>query len=329
MQAQPIIAVNNLVKDFPTKQGVFKTEYMRAVNDASFDLVPGKALGIVGESGSGKSTAARVLSLLYPRTSGSVEFKGQSIDSLQSGADVLKYRQKVQMIFQDPYGSLNPVHTVFHHIARPLLIHNKVKKKNELEGQVYAALEGVGLTPAKQTAHKHTYQLSGGQRQRVCIAKTLAIEAEVVLADEPTSALDVSIRLGILNLMQEMKEQRNVAFMYITHDIATCRYFTEDIAVMYVGHMVEWGDSMEITSHPQHPYTQLLLSAIPDPKKRGHAVKTDAKEKKDIPMWTPASTGCPFAGRCPHMMPKCTEKLPDVTTLAENHYVRCYLHEDK
>jgi peptide/nickel transport system ATP-binding protein len=324
--AQPIIEVKNLVKDFPTKQGVFKTEYMRAVNDASFNLVPGRALGIVGESGSGKSTAARVLTMLYPRSGGSVTFRGTDIDTFTSGADVLKYRQKVQMIFQDPYGSLNPVHNVFHHIARPLLIHKKVKNKHELEEQVLAALETVGLTPARQTAQKHTYQLSGGQRQRVCIAKTLAIEAEVVLADEPTSALDVSIRLGILNLMQEMKEQRKVAFMYITHDIATCRYFTEDISVMYVGHMVEWGDSMEITSHPQHPYTQLLLSAIPDPKKKGHAQTTGDEEKKDIPMWTPASTGCPFASRCPHVMDKCTEKLPDVTTLAENHYVRCYLH---
>jgi peptide/nickel transport system ATP-binding protein len=328
METKPIIEVKNLVKDFPTKQGVFKTEYMRAVNDASFNLVPGKALGIVGESGSGKSTSARVLSLQYPRTSGSVQFKGKSIDSLKTNADVLGYRQKVQMIFQDPYGSLNPVHTVFHHIARPLLIHNKVVNKKDLEEQVYAALDGVGLTPAKQTAHKHTYQLSGGQRQRVCIAKTLAIESEVVLADEPTSALDVSIRLGILNLMQEMKENRNVAFMYITHDIATCRYFTEDISVMYVGHMVEWGDSMEITSHPQHPYTQLLLSAVPDPKKKGHVQATEEQEKKDIPMWTPASTGCPFATRCPHMMSKCMDKLPEVTKLAENHYVRCYLHGD-
>jgi peptide/nickel transport system ATP-binding protein len=240
---------------------------------------------------------------------------------------VLSYRQKVQMIFQDPYGSLNPVHTVFHHLARPLLIHKKVKKQDELEEQVYAALEGVGLTPAKQTAQKYPYQLSGGQRQRVCIAKTLAIQAEVVLADEPTSALDVSIRLGILNLMQEMKVERKVAFMYITHDIATCRYFTEDIAVMYVGHIVEWGDSMEITTHPQHPYTQLLLSAVPDPKKKGQVQKMDEKEKKDIPMWTPDSSGCPFASRCPHVMKRCADKLPGVTKLADNHFVRCYLHE--
>ena len=149
METQPIIEVKNLVKDFPTKQGVFQKEYMRAVNDASFDLVPGKALGIVGESGSGKSTAARILSLLYPRTAGTVQFKGQNLDAFRSKSEILSYRQKVQMIFQDPYGSLNPVHTVFHHLARPLLIHNKVNKKSDLEEQVYSALEGVGLTPAQ------------------------------------------------------------------------------------------------------------------------------------------------------------------------------------
>ena len=329
MNNTPIIEVKHLVKDFPKKQGLFHTTHMRAINDISFQLTPGKALGIVGESGSGKSTAARILTMLYPRTSGSVLFKGRDIQSFRSRKEALAYRQKVQMIFQDPYGSLNPVHTVFHHIARPLLIHNKVEHKKDLEATVYAALEAVGLTPPEQTAKKFPYQLSGGQRQRVCIAKTLAIGAEVILADEPTSALDVSIRLGILNLMQAMKHERNVAFMYITHDIATARYFTENLAVMYVGHVVEWGDSMDITATPQHPYAQLLLSAVPDPKKKGHIQETDAQEKKEIPMWTAASQGCPFASRCPHVKGVCLEKMPEVTQLADNHFVRCYLHEKK
>ena len=327
MNNTPIIDVNHLVKDFPKKQGMFHTTHMRAVNDISFQLIPGQALGIVGESGSGKSTAARILTMLYPRTAGSILFKGTDIQTFKRRKEVLAYRQKVQMIFQDPYGSLNPVHTVFHHLARPLLIHNKVTQKKDLEATVYAALEAVGLTPPEQTAKKYPYQLSGGQRQRVCIAKTLAIGAEVILADEPTSALDVSIRLGILNLMQTMKHERNVAFMYITHDIATARYFTENLAVMYVGHTVEWGDSLEITSRPQHPYAQLLLSAVPDPKKKGHIQESDAKEKKEIPMWTADSQGCPFASRCPHVKGICLEKMPAITQLADNHYVRCYIHE--
>jgi len=328
MNTSPIIEVNHLVKDFPTKQGIFTTKYMRAVSDVSFSLFPGRALGIVGESGSGKSTSARILCKLYPKTSGTVLFKGADIETFKKRAQILAYRRKVQMIFQDPYGALNPVHDVFHHIARPLLIHKIVTNKKELEEKVYHVLEEVGLMPVKKTARKHTYMLSGGQRQRVCIGKTLALGTEVVLADEPTSALDVSIRLGILNLMQEMKEKRKTSFMYITHDIATARYFTDDIAVMYVGHMVETGDCMEITSHPQHPYTQLLLQAVPNPQKKGQISPNHDKSKKDIPMWTPESKGCPFANRCHHVMNKCTEKMPGLTKLADNHFIRCYLHGD-
>lgn len=308
---KPIIEVKNLIKDFPLGKAFMKKQaYMRAVNDVSYNLVPGQAFAIVGESGSGKSTGARIISLLYPRTAGTILFKGEDISEFH-GARLRAYREKVQMVFQDPYGSLNPVHTIYHHVARPLIIHNKVQGgKKELYEKVLHLLEQVGLTPADATAAKHPFQLSGGQRQRVCIAKTMAVEAEVVLADEPTSALDVSIRLGILNLMEEMKEKRNVAFMYITHDIATARYFAENTGVMYVGHMVEWGNTEEITQRPQHPYTQLLISAVPDPSKKGHVEATEEKERKDIPQWTPASKGCPFATRCPHVMQKCMDAVP-------------------
>ncbi|RMH69380.1 MAG: ABC transporter ATP-binding protein [Gemmatimonadetes bacterium] len=326
MSLQPIMEVRHLVKDFPTKQGIFTKQYMRAVNDVSFNLYPGRALGIVGESGSGKSTSARVISLQYPRTAGEILFQGNDIATFTDKASVMAYRRKVQMIFQDPYGALNPVHTVFHHIARPLQIHKIVQNKSELEDKVYSVLEKVGLIPVEQTAKKYAYQLSGGQRQRVCIGKTLALGTEVVLADEPTSALDVSIRLGILNLMEAMKEDFNTAFLYITHDIATARYFTEEIAVMYVGHMVETGDSRDVTSNPQHPYTQLLLSAVPDPHKRGSRISLPEVEKKEIPTWRPESRGCPFASRCPHTTPQCREQMPPLTKLADNHFVRCFLH---
>ena len=323
----PIIQVKNLVKDFPVTQSAFKQGSMRALNDVSFDLLSGQALAIVGESGSGKSTMARILSLLYPKTAGSLLYDGDEISNYR-GNDIKHYRQNVQMIFQDPYGSLNPVHTIYHHLARPLLIHRKVANKKELQERIFTLLEQVGLSPAPETARKHPFELSGGQRQRVCIAKTLAIGAKVVLADEPTSALDVSIRLGILNLMETMKAEQNVAFMYITHDIATARYFAERTGVMYVGHMVEWGASDDVIVNPQHPYTQLLIAAVPDPSKKGRTDNLQQKAKKDIPLWRKDSRGCPFASRCEHALDKCTTQMPAVTRLADNHFARCFLLEN-
>ncbi|MGB1310596.1 MAG: ABC transporter ATP-binding protein, partial [Leucothrix sp.] len=229
---------------------------------------------------------------------------------------------------QDPYGSLNPVHTIFHHLARPLQIHKKVSGKKELTDKVHELLEEVGLTPAAETAQKFPFELSGGQRQRVCIAKTLAIGADVILADEPTSALDVSIRLGILNLMEKMKKENNVAFMYITHDLATARYFAERTAVMYVGHMVEWGETEDIIQQPKHPYTQLLISAVPDPLKRKQKKdQTKHVKNKDIPIWSASSKGCPFVSRCGQVMDKCSQSMPKITKVSEQQYVRCFLYE--
>jgi oligopeptide/dipeptide ABC transporter ATP-binding protein len=240
----------------------------------------------------------------------------------------MNYREGVQMVWQDPFGSLNPTHNIFHHILRPLLIHKKVdpRNKKEQEERVYDLLEQVGLIPPKETAQKFPHQLSGGQRQRVNLARNIAVGAEVVLADEPTSMLDVSIRAGVLNLMEEMKFEKQMSLLYITHDIATARYIAEDLSVMYVGHMVEWGDTDEIIHNPQHPYTQLLVSAVPDPSKSIHEKLKG--NKGEIPLWTPASAGCPFAGRCQHASDKCREQLPAVTQLSENHFVRCYLYEN-
>lgn len=326
-QFEPVFSVKELVKDFPSSGGATKT--IRALNDVSFELFSGEALAVVGESGSGKSTIARVLSLLHAKTSGDLLFEGTEISGF-SGKKVKEYRQQVQMIFQDPYGSLNPVHTIYHHLARPLLIHKKVKSKKELPDKIHALLEEVGLTPAAETAKKYPFELSGGQRQRVCIAKTLAIGADVILADEPTSALDVSIRLGVLNLMEKMKKEHNVAFMYITHDLATARYFAERTAVMYVGHMVEWGETEDIIKDPQHPYTQLLISAVPDPLKRNQKDKQPVHVKnKDIPIWSAGSVGCPFVGRCGMVMDKCSKSMPEITKISEKHFVRCFLHGDK
>jgi oligopeptide/dipeptide ABC transporter ATP-binding protein len=322
-----LVEGKNLVKDFPITSNALKQPMMRAINDVSFKMYKSRGLSVVGESGSGKSTTAKMIAKMYAPSGGHIEYKGRDIQDITKKADLMEYREGVQMVWQDPFGSLNPTHNIFHHIARPLLIHKKVKpgNKKELEERVYDLLEQVGLIPPKETAAKFPHQLSGGQRQRVNLARNIAVGAEVVLADEPTSMLDVSIRAGVLNLMEEMKFEKQMSLLYITHDIATARYIAEDLAVMYVGHMVEWGDTEEIIHDPQHPYTQLLVSAVPDPKKSIHEKLKG--NKGEIPLWTPESAGCPFAGRCEHAKERCREQLPPVTKLADNHFVRCYRFE--
>lgn len=323
-----LIEGKNLVKDFPVSSNALKNPMMRAINDVSFKMYKSRGLAVVGESGSGKSTTAKMIAKMYAPTDGVIQYKGRDIQDIVKKNDLMKYREGVQMVWQDPFGSLNPTHNIFHHIARPLLIHKKVTpgNKKELEDRVHDLLEQVGLIPPKETAEKYPHQLSGGQRQRVNLARNIAVGAEVVLADEPTSMLDVSIRAGVLNLMEEMKFEKEMSLLYITHDIATARYIAEDLAVMYVGHMVEWGDTDEIIHDPQHPYTQLLVSAVPDPSKSIH---TKLKGNKgEIPLWTPESAGCPFAGRCTHVTEKCKERMPGVTKLSDNHFVRCYLYEN-
>lgn len=322
-----LIEGKNLIKDFPLNSNSLKQTRMRAINDVSFKMYKSRGLAVVGESGSGKSTTAKMIAKMYAPTGGAIEYKGRDIQDIKKKQDLMHYREGVQMVWQDPFGSLNPTHNIFHHIARPLIIHNKVKSSNkkELQERVYELLEQVGLNPAKETSVKFPHQLSGGQRQRVNLARNIAVGAEVVLADEPTSMLDVSIRAGVLNLMEEMKFDKQMSLLYITHDIATARYIAEDLSVMYVGHMVEWGDTDQIIHDPQHPYTQLLVSAVPDPKKSIHEKLKG--NKGEIPLWTPDSLGCPFAGRCLHVTDKCREKMPEVTQLATNHFVRCYLFE--
>jgi len=316
-----ILSVKNMVKDFPIGQSSNKKKLMRAVNDVSFDLRKGEALAIVGESGSGKSTGARILSRIYGKTEGEIIFKGQPIEEYVKEHGSLDYARQVQMIFQDPFGSLNPVHSIFHHIARPLLIHKRGDKET-VKKLVYELLELVGLFPAVETAEKYPHELSGGQRQRVAIARALAVDPEVILADEPISMLDVSVRLGILNLMSDLKDKHGISFMYITHDIATARYFAEKTAVMYVGHMVEWGASDKVTQTPKHPYTQLLLSAVPEAGKSGR--RELGAKKGEIPLWKPDSKGCPFATRCPRVLDKCSDSFPAITQIADDHFIRCF-----
>ena len=234
---------------------------LRAVDDVSFTLRTGTITALVGESGSGKSTVARVLARLHDATSGSVFYEGKDV---LDRCDVRLYRSRVQMIFQDPFDSLNPVRTIKHHLERPVRIHSVVPRR-EVTPRVHELLRIVGLVPPDKYAAKYPHELSGGQRQRVAIARALAVNPAVILADEPISMLDVSIRIGILNLMLQLKHELGIAFLYITHDIASARYVADEVLVMYAGQIVEQGPTDSVLHEPLHTYTRLLLSAVPHP----------------------------------------------------------------
>ena len=256
--AAPIIEVQAIERDFAE---------IKALRGISLSLRPGRALALVGESGSGKSTCGRIIARLDAPTAGEITFRDRSMTEPCTAAEDKAFRRAIQMVFQDPFASLNPAFTVRHHLARPLSLHGHARSKAELKQQVSDLLLSVGLEP-DLTAHKFPHELSGGQRQRINIARALAVEPEVLVADEPTSMLDVSIRLGILELLARIKRERQLALLYITHDIATAAHVAEEVVVLFAGQMVEWGDTGQVIARPHHPYTQLLLSAVPDPDQR-------------------------------------------------------------
>jgi peptide/nickel transport system ATP-binding protein len=322
----PILEARNLVKHFNTG-GILSKQVVHAVQDVSLSLYPGHVTALVGESGSGKSTIARMLVRLYQPTGGEILYRGENVLKSRGRQAMLRYRSRVQMIFQDPFGSLNPVHTVEYQLKRPLLIHRRTRSKKELEERLQQLLFTVACTPQLDFLGKYPHQLSGGQRQRVAIARALAVEPEVILADEPISMLDVSIRMGILNLMESLRDEQNISFLYVTHDLASARYFSDRILVMYAGHMVEAAPSEELTQNPQHPYTQLLLSSVPDPA-RGLRTRSQIQLKGEVPNLTAVNVGCPFAPRCPHTMPKCEEAMPPAYQISGDRWVRCFLHEE-
>ncbi len=322
MTDQPILEARNLTKHF-VSGSAFSRRVVRALVDFNVKLYPGHATALVGESGSGKSTAARLLSRLYEPTSGDILYEGKSILKERSRGAMLAYRSEVQMVFQDPFSSLNQIHSVEYHLQRPLQIHRKTTR-GATHAQVLDLLHRVSLDPPEDYAFKYPHQLSGGQRQRVAIARALAVEPKVMLADEPISMLDVSIRIGILNLMAKLRDDDNIAFMFVTHDLASARYFADETMVMYAGRTVESGNSEELIREPQHPYTQLLLSAVPDPA-RGLRTQ-EVQVKGEVPVFGAVGQGCPFAARCPFVMAKCREAMPPVTQLSDSRWVRCYLY---
>jgi peptide/nickel transport system ATP-binding protein len=290
---------------------------VHAVDDVSFTLQPGRITALVGESGSGKSTIARLLVRLYKPTAGTIRLGDRDVARDRRRRALRAYRSQVQMIFQDPFGSLNPAKTIGHHIERPLRIHGIVPD-DQVDARVHELLDTVGLVPPKQIAAKYPHQLSGGQRQRVAIARALAVEPTVLLADEPTSMLDVSIRIGILNLMLRLKEERQLAFLYVTHDLASARYVADDILVMYAGQIVEQGPVEQVLANPLHPYTQLLLSALtPDVRIKPGAHAAAAVDPQP---------GCRFVGRCPIAEDVCHTVTPALVEARPAHSARCHVN---
>ena len=325
MSAEATLEVRDLTKHFPATTNLIGGTRSRvhAVDDVSFTLRPGTITALVGESGSGKSTVARLLVRLYDPTDGSIRLDDRDVARDKSRRAIRRYRSQVQMIFQDPFGSLNPAKTIHHHIARPLKIHGIVPD-DEIETRVHELLQTVGLVPPEAVAKKYPHELSGGQRQRVAIARTLAVEPVVLLADEPTSMLDVSIRIGILNLMLKLKEERRIGFLYVTHDLASARYVADDILVMYAGQIVEQGPVEQVLANPLHPYTQLLLSAVPDVGL--HDVKRIPVRPGTAGAAVDPPEGCRFVSRCPLAIDVCSQVTPALVEARRHQSARCHVN---
>jgi peptide/nickel transport system ATP-binding protein len=319
----PILEAVALTKHFKVRTGRFtRTGVVHAAENISVALHAGAVTAVVGESGSGKSTVSRMLARITTPTSGQLLFDNEKIDV--SSKVTRDYRSRVQLVLQDPFASLNPVHDVRYILGRPLKIHGLVG--NDLEASILDLLHRVALEPADQFIDKYPHELSGGQRQRVAIARALAVQPKVLLADEPVSMLDVSIRLGVLNLLADLRDRDGLAILYVTHDIASARYLADTILVMYAGEVVESGPAEEITDAPSHPYTQLLLSAAPDPDK----VETGWDGGTGAPpsLVSPPS-GCRFHPRCPLAMAICSEQAPPTFQVSAGHGSACWLHDGR
>src|SRR5579884_670552 len=321
-----VLEAQSLTKHFTVASSVLpwrKSKRLHAVDDVNLVLKAGTITALVGESGSGKSTIARLLARIYPPSSGSILFRGSDVTRQRGRRNALRYRSQVQMIFQDPFSSLNPVKRVRHHLARPLRNHHKVRP-GSINQQIEELLTTVGLVPPAEYARVFPHQLSGGQRQRVAIARAMAVEPIVLLADEPISMLDVSIRIGIMNLMLRLKTERNLAFLYITHDIASARYVADEVLVMYAGQVVERGQTEAVLQAPMHPYTRLLLSAVPNPEAGLQTRRVEARG--EVPTVIDPPAGCRFAPRCPFVMDVCRTTTPELLQEGNQQWVRCHLY---
>jgi peptide/nickel transport system ATP-binding protein len=316
----PVLETRGLTRHF--RVGGMRGRTLHAVDDVDLRVDEREIVALVGESGSGKSTMARLLAQVYPPTRGEILFRGQPLANLRSRRDVLAYRGQVPMVFQDPFSSLNPAHTVEYTMMRGLKLHQPALTAPEREAEAVRVLETVGLVPARQTLAKYPHELSGGQRQRVSFALALSCRPKLVLADEPVSMLDVSIRVGLLNLMTRLRDDEGVSLFYITHDIASARYVSDRVLVMYAGHVVESGPAEEVLHSPVHPYTRLLLSAVPSPHK---PIVISSAEAGDPPRVVDPGEGCRFRWRCPLAIAACAEVTPRLATSSPGHQAACHV----
>jgi peptide/nickel transport system ATP-binding protein len=301
-----------------------RRQTLHAVREVSLNLHRGRVVALVGESGSGKSTVARLLAGQETLTSGSIRLRGQPV-SVSNRRAFRRYKSEVQMVFQDPFASLNPVHTVGYHLQRPVRLQQHKRSAAEVGQEVDTLLGQVRLTPAGHFLGKYPHELSGGQRQRVSFARALAARPSVLLADEPVSMLDVSIRLEMLNLLDDLRKRFKLALLYITHDIASARYFADEVLVMYAGQIVERGPAEEVTQRPAHPYTQLLIASAPDPDNLGGALRHAGRGTKTATAGAgPATDGCPFSPRCPLAEDRCRRENPALLQINATREAACW-----
>ncbi len=323
----PLLTVSDLQKRFATgRPGIFKrsTDFVRAVDGVDFELSPGEILALVGESGCGKSTLALTLLGLEEADAGQIMFEGQDVTHLK-GSEQRELRRHIQMVFQDPYESLNPTQTIEEIVGEPLIVHRLGQNKEAREEMIRRALEDSGLKPAENYLHRYPHELSGGQRQRVVIAGALVLKPSVLLADEPVSMLDVSIRAEILNLLLEMRQKRGISILFITHDLGTVSYFADRVAVMYLGRIVEIGPTRKVLQHPSHPYTKALLSVVPVPNPRLRRERIILQGETPNPVDLPS--GCRFHPRCPVAIERCSAEDPPFIALSKEHKAACLLVE--
>lgn len=314
-----LVQVRHLKQYFPIATGFLSTTMLKAVDDVSFDIMRGETLGLVGESGCGKTTVGRSMLQLYKPTAGEVWFDGRRIDSKET---LREFRRRAQMVFQDPYSSLNPRLTVADIVAEPIDVHRLCPDKKSREERIRELMALVGLNTEHATRYAHEF--SGGQRQRIGIARALASNPEFIVCDEPVSALDVSIQAQVINMLEDLQKQLGLTYLFIAHDISVVKHISNRIAVMYLGHMMELAGSNELTRHPLHPYTVSLMSAVPIPDPVESRRQKRIVLEGDVPSPLKVPSGCPFRTRCSRATARCAEVCPALREAAPGHFVACH-----